>query len=153
MEWQKRGGTGEGGVSEASGDDDGGDRNAIPWGRKLIQHWPSVTINHLVNWTSQTRNDLNLNTPIMKQEIHQYICVHRNEVVGEVVQVGPEVTKFKVGDTVGVGLLVGSCKKCRPCKQDIEQYCGKKIWNYNDAYTDGKPTQGGFANFMVVEQK
>lgn len=77
----------------------------------------------------------------------------RHEVVGEVVEVGPEVTKFKVGDTVGVGLLVGCCKKCRPCEQDIEQYCAKKIWNCNDVYTDGKPTQGGFANFMVVEQK
>ncbi|MCD7472516.1 putative cinnamyl alcohol dehydrogenase 1 [Datura stramonium] len=50
----------------------------------------------------------------------EYPMVPGHEVVGEVVEVGTEVNKFKVGDTVGVGLLVGSCKKCRPCKQDIE---------------------------------
>ncbi|KAG6652217.1 hypothetical protein CIPAW_06G169200 [Carya illinoinensis] len=77
----------------------------------------------------------------------------RHEVVGEVVEVGSTVTKFKVGDTVGVGVLVGCCRNCRPCKADIEQYCNKKIWSYNDVYTDGKPTQGGFAGAMVVDQK
>ncbi|KAI8532743.1 hypothetical protein RHMOL_Rhmol11G0237300 [Rhododendron molle] len=40
-----------------------------------------------------------------------------------------------------------------PCKSDVEQYCNKKIWSYNDVYTDGKPTQGGFAGSMVVDQK
>ncbi|KAG5625210.1 hypothetical protein H5410_010428 [Solanum commersonii] len=92
----------------------------------------------------QVKNDLGMSN---------YPMVPGHEVVGEVMEVGPEVTKFKVGDIVGVGLLVGCCKTCRPCKQDIEQYCAKKIWNCNDVYTDGKPTQGGFANFMVVEQK
>ncbi|KAJ6777238.1 ALDEHYDE REDUCTASE [Salix koriyanagi] len=67
--------------------------------------------------------------------------------------VGSDVTKFKVGDVVGVGAIVGSCRNCHPCKSDIEQYCNKKIWSYNDVYTDGKPTQGGFAESMVVDQK
>lgn len=77
----------------------------------------------------------------------------RHEVVGEVVEVGPQVTKFQVGECVGVGCLVGSCDSCHPCKADVEQYCNKKIWSYNDVYTDGKPTQGGFAGSMIVHQK
>lgn len=77
----------------------------------------------------------------------------RHEVVGEVVEVGSDVTKFKFGDTVGVGLLVGSCNTCLPCEAGSEQYCNKKIWCYNDFYTDGQPTQGGFSGCMVVHQK
>lgn len=77
----------------------------------------------------------------------------RHEVVGEVVEVGSDVSKFNVGDTVGVGLLVGCCNSCRPCEAEVEQYCNKKIWSYNDVYSDGKPTQGGFAGSMVVHQK
>ncbi|KAL3730420.1 hypothetical protein ACJRO7_027438 [Eucalyptus globulus] len=79
------------------------------------------------------------------------VCSH--EVVGEVLEVGSEVTGLRVGDRVGVGVLVGCCRNCTPCKSDIEQYCSKKIWSYNDVYTDGKPTQGGFAGEMVVAQK
>ncbi|KAG2704128.1 hypothetical protein I3843_06G161100 [Carya illinoinensis] len=92
----------------------------------------------------QIKNDLGMSN---------YPMVPGHEVVGEVVEVGSTVTKFKVGDTVGVGVLVGCCRNCRPCKADIEQYCNKKIWSYNDVYTDGKPTQGGFAGAMVVDQK
>ncbi|GFY89560.1 cinnamyl alcohol dehydrogenase 5 [Actinidia rufa] len=40
----------------------------------------------------------------------------------------PNVGKFTVGDTVGVGCIVGCCGNCRPCKSDVEQYCNKKIW-------------------------
>ncbi|XP_041013815.1 cinnamyl alcohol dehydrogenase 1-like [Juglans microcarpa x Juglans regia] len=92
----------------------------------------------------QIKNDLGMSN---------YPMVPGHEVVGEVVEVGSAVTKFKVGDTVGVGAIVGCCRNCRPCKADIEQYCNKKIWSYNDVYTDGKPTQGGFAGAMVVDQK
>ncbi|KAH9655868.1 Cinnamyl alcohol dehydrogenase 5 [Citrus sinensis] len=82
-----------------------------------------------------------------------YTYTLRHEVVGEVKEVGSEVSNFKVGDKVGVGVLVGCCRNCRPCEADVEQYCNKKIWSYNDVYTDGKPTQGGFAESMVVDQK
>ncbi|GFP84612.1 cinnamyl alcohol dehydrogenase 1 [Phtheirospermum japonicum] len=77
----------------------------------------------------------------------------RHEVVGEVIEVGSGVTKFRAGDVIGVGCIVGCCGNCRPCNADIEQYCNKKIWSYNDVYTDGNPTQGGFASVMVVHQK
>jgi|UniRef100_A0A2N9H294 cinnamyl-alcohol dehydrogenase len=92
----------------------------------------------------QVKNDLGMSN---------YPMVPGHEVVGEVVEVGSDVSKFRAGDIVGVGALVGCCKSCHPCKADIEQYCNKKIWSYNDVYTDGKPTQGGFASAMVVEQK
>jgi len=70
-----------------------------------------------------------------------------------VVEVGPEVTKYGVGDVIGVGVIVGCCRECSPCKANVEQYCNKKIWSYNDVYTDGRPTQGGFASTMIVDQK
>ncbi|KAI4367597.1 hypothetical protein MLD38_023318 [Melastoma candidum] len=92
----------------------------------------------------QAKNDLGMSN---------YPMVPGHEVVGEVVEVGSEVTRFRVGERVGVGIVVGCCGGCTPCKSDLEQYCSKKIWNYNDVYTDGKPTQGGFAGEMVVHQK
>ncbi|KAI6678027.1 hypothetical protein NL676_038823 [Syzygium grande] len=92
----------------------------------------------------QMKNDLGMS---------HYPMVPGHEVVGEVLEVGSEVTGLRAGDRVGVGALVGCCRNCTPCKSDIEQYCSKKIWSYNDVYTDGKPTQGGFAGEMVVHQK
>ncbi|RVW49631.1 putative cinnamyl alcohol dehydrogenase [Vitis vinifera] len=85
--------------------------------------------------------------------ISHYPMVPGHEVVGEVVEVGSDVRKFRVGDCVGVGLLVGCCGICRPCKSEMEQYCNQVIWSYNHIYTDGKPTQGGFARSMIVDQK
>lgn len=92
----------------------------------------------------QAKNDLGMSN---------YPMVPGHEVVGEVLEVGSDVSKFRVGDIVGVGCIVGCCRNCRPCDSDNEQYCLKKIWSYNDVYTDGKPTQGGFAGSMVVDQK
>ncbi|KAF8410130.1 hypothetical protein HHK36_002652 [Tetracentron sinense] len=92
----------------------------------------------------QVKNDLAMSN---------YPMVPGHEVVGEVIEVGSDVTKFRAGDCVGVGALVGCCRNCSPCKSNIEQYCNKRIWSYNDVYTDGKPTQGGFAGSMVVDQK
>lgn len=92
----------------------------------------------------QTKNHLGMSN---------YPMVPGHEVVGEVIEVGPEVTRFQLGDVVGVGVIVGCCRSCQPCKSDVEQYCNKRIWSYNDVYTDGKPTQGGFASAMTVDQK
>ncbi|XAR59415.1 Cinnamyl-alcohol dehydrogenase [Bertholletia excelsa] len=92
----------------------------------------------------QVKNDLGMSN---------YPMVPGHEVVGDVVEVGSNVSKFKVGDTIGVGVVVGCCGSCTPCKSEEEQYCNKKIWSYNDVYKDGKPTQGGFAGTMVVDQK
>ncbi|CAL0316368.1 unnamed protein product [Lupinus luteus] len=78
----------------------------------------------------------------------KYPMVPGHEVVGEVLEVGSDVKRFKVGEMVGVGYFVGSCKSCHACQSDVEQYCSKIICSYNDIYTDGKPTQGGFAQTM-----
>lgn len=92
----------------------------------------------------QAKNDLGMS---------RYPMVPGHEVVGEVVEVGSDVTKYKVGDKVGVGVIVGCCRNCNPCKMEEEQYCNKKIWSYNDVYTDGIPTHGGFSTNMIVHQK
>ncbi|OMO63275.1 Alcohol dehydrogenase superfamily, zinc-type [Corchorus olitorius] len=67
----------------------------------------------------QAKNDLGMSN---------YPMVPGHEVVGEVLEVGSQVTKFRVGEIVGVGCIVGCCRNCRPCNTDNEQYCNKKIW-------------------------
>ena len=52
-----------------------------------------------------------------------YPCLPGHEIIGRVTQVGSQVTKYKVGDTVGVGCMVNSCQQCEACKQGLEQYC------------------------------
>ena len=52
----------------------------------------------------------------------------RHEIVGEVTEVGHNVTKFKIGDKVGVGRMVGLCGSCENCKQELEVYCPEMIW-------------------------
>ena len=53
----------------------------------------------------------------------QFPCVPGHEIVGKVAAVGAAVTRFKVGDTVGVGCMVDSCAKCASCADGLEQYC------------------------------
>ncbi len=55
----------------------------------------------------------------------KYPCVPGHEIVGRVTQVGSEVSRFKVGDTVGVGCMVDSCQSCASCDEGLEQYCQK----------------------------
>ena len=76
-----------------------------------------------------------------------------HEVVGKVTKVGSAVKKFKVGDLVGVGCLVDSCRGCENCKQGLEQYCTLgAVPTYNGMGKDGLPTYGGYANIMVVHE-
>ncbi|CAA0841003.1 Cinnamyl alcohol dehydrogenase 4 [Striga hermonthica] len=82
----------------------------------------------------------------------KYPFVPGHEIVGEVVEVGRQVKKFKSGDIVGVGGIVGSCGECSLCKSNLEQYCSKKVFTYNHMYNDGTPTHGGFSSAMVVHQ-
>ncbi|KAE7999658.1 hypothetical protein FH972_004064 [Carpinus fangiana] len=91
----------------------------------------------------------------MRNEIHStnYPLVPGHEVVGEVVELGSDVKKFRVKDIVGVGDIVGSCGECLSCKSNEEQYCNNRIVTYNGTYKDGRPTQGGFSSAMVVHHK
>jgi len=76
-----------------------------------------------------------------------------HEIVGRVTRVGGQVKKFKEGDLAGVGCMVNSCRTCPNCKDDLEQFCQKgMIATYNSVDKDGKPTQGGYSNAIVVDE-
>ncbi|OFQ56098.1 NAD(P)-dependent alcohol dehydrogenase [Corynebacterium sp. HMSC074H12] len=76
-----------------------------------------------------------------------------HEIAGVVSAVGEEVTKFKVGDRVGVGCLVNSCGECEQCEAGMEQNCLKGgVGTYNSTDVDGTITQGGYAEKIVVNQ-
>nr|QSL78022.1 Alcohol dehydrogenase like, zinc-type 2 cytoplasmic [Nigella sativa] len=81
-----------------------------------------------------------------------YPMVPGHEIVGIVTQVGSNVKKFKVGDKAGVGCLVGSCRSCHSCAQDLENYCPKLIPTYGFIDKDGTPTYGGYSNMLVVDE-
>jgi uncharacterized zinc-type alcohol dehydrogenase-like protein len=84
-----------------------------------------------------------------------YPCVPGHEIVGEVTAVGGEVTRFKVGDTVGVGCLVGSCQRCASCADGLEQYCENGfVGTYNGPTKDSPGhTLGGYSQRIVVDDK
>jgi alcohol dehydrogenase (NADP+) len=101
---------------------------------------------------------------ICHSDIHQardewggatFPMVPGHEIVGRVTSVGPEVKRFKVGDRVGVGCMVDSCRVCDPCVHDLEQFCEKgPAFTYNGTEMDRKtPTQGGYATDDVVDEK
>lgn len=81
-----------------------------------------------------------------------YPCVPGHEIVGHVKSVGSAVSGFKVGDTVGVGCLVGSCKHCHSCDHGLEQYCQNGFVGTYNGPTDDKPghTMGGYSQSIVV---
>ncbi|XP_059624098.1 8-hydroxygeraniol dehydrogenase-like [Cornus florida] len=81
-----------------------------------------------------------------------YPILPGHEVVGVVTEVGSKVEKFKVGDKVGVGCLVGSCRSCDNCAKDLENYCPKLLLTYNSIYYDGTVTYGGYSDTMVADE-
>ena len=84
-----------------------------------------------------------------------YPCVPGHEIVGHVSAVGDGVTGFKVGDTVGVGCMVDSCRHCASCDDGLEQYCSNGfVGTYNGQTADAPGyTLGGYAQRIVVEQR
>lgn len=83
-----------------------------------------------------------------------YPAVPGHEIVGRVTGVGTEVTRFKVGDVAAVGCLVDSCRQCKYCRQDLEQYCIPGFTGtYNSADKHmGKQTYGGYSEKVVVDE-
>ena len=83
-----------------------------------------------------------------------YPCVPGHEIVGIVTEVGSNTTKFKVGDRIGVGVFVDSCRKCDACKQGLQNYCIEGMTGtYNNLERDGKSqTQGGYSNRFVINE-
>ncbi|MBP3089041.1 NAD(P)-dependent alcohol dehydrogenase [Corynebacterium sp. sy017] len=76
-----------------------------------------------------------------------------HEIAGVVSAVGSEVTRYKVGDRVGVGCLVNSCGECEQCALGNEQDCQQGVGTYNSTDVDGSITQGGYAQKVVVNER
>nr|WP_211106202.1 NAD(P)-dependent alcohol dehydrogenase [Nitrospirillum iridis] len=77
-----------------------------------------------------------------------------HEIAGIVTAVGSAVTKYKVGDKVGVGCFVDSCRQCEYCRQGLEQFCVQGMTGtYNALERDGKTlSQGGYSGAIVVDE-
>jgi uncharacterized zinc-type alcohol dehydrogenase-like protein len=100
---------------------------------------------------------------ICHSDIHQvreewgpalFPMVPGHEIAGIVSQIGSSVTKFKVGDRIGVGVFVDSCRTCPSCLKGLQQYCIEGMTGtYNQLERDGKtPAMGGYSNIMVVNE-
>jgi alcohol dehydrogenase (NADP+) len=84
-----------------------------------------------------------------------YPMVPGHEIVGKVLAVGSGVTKYAVGDTVGVGVIIDSCNSCKNCAANYEQYCVEgPTGTYNAMERDGVTlSQGGYSSQIVVKEK
>ena len=100
---------------------------------------------------------------ICHSDIHQvreewgpalFPMVPGHEIVGVVSEVGSSVKKFKIGDRIGVGVFIDSCRKCAPCKSGLQQYCDEGMTGtYNGYERDGKTIAfGGYSNGFVIDQ-
>jgi uncharacterized zinc-type alcohol dehydrogenase-like protein len=77
-----------------------------------------------------------------------------HEIVGRVTKTGGEVTKLRTGDLAGVGCLVDSCRDCRSCRRDLEQFCETgPAWTYSSTEMDRTtPTYGGYSSHIVADE-
>jgi uncharacterized zinc-type alcohol dehydrogenase-like protein len=78
-----------------------------------------------------------------------------HEIVGIVKVIGSKVSKFKVGDRIGVGVFIDSCKECRNCKRGMEHFCSEGMTaTYNSLERDGKTVAfGGYSDYFVVDER
>ena len=84
-----------------------------------------------------------------------YPMVPGHEIVGKVVKIGDHVTKFIIGDTAGVGVMVDSCRVCKPCNDYMEQYCAEGMTGTYNGYERDKVTiaQGGYSTQIVCDER
>ncbi len=84
-----------------------------------------------------------------------YPMVPGHEIVGKVVKTGNDVKKFKEGDTAGVGVMVDSCRVCKPCNDYMEQYCAEGMTGTYNGYERDKTTiaQGGYSTQIVCDER
>ncbi|AKA24039.1 NAD(P)-dependent alcohol dehydrogenase [Pseudomonas chlororaphis] len=84
----------------------------------------------------------------------QFPCVPGHEIVGRVAAVGAHVRDFALGDLVGVGCIVDSCKHCADCDDGLENYCAGMIGTYNFLTPDAPGwTLGGYSQQIVVHER
>lgn len=100
---------------------------------------------------------------ICHSDIHQardewggsiFPMVPGHEIVGTVTRVGPQVSKWRIGDPVGVGCFIGSCRTCEACRAGEEQFCEQGAnFTYNSHERDGRtPTYGGYSTRITVNE-
>lgn len=99
---------------------------------------------------------------ICHSDIHQareewgagiFPMVPGHEIAGIVTEVGSEVTRHAVGDRVGIGCFVDSCRECENCLAGEEQFCLKgNVATYNGRQYDGTPTYGGYSTEIVADE-
>ena len=100
---------------------------------------------------------------ICHSDIHQareewgpslFPMVPGHEIVGIVTEIGAAVDKFKVGDRIGIGVFIDSCRTCAPCKAGLQQYCEAGMTGtYNGYERDGKTVAfGGYSDRFVIDQ-
>lgn len=84
-----------------------------------------------------------------------YPMVPGHEIVGRVIKVGEHVNKFQEEDTVGVGVMVDSCRQCKPCEIFMEQYCAEGMTGTYNNYERDKITlaQGGYSTQIVCDER
>ena len=84
-----------------------------------------------------------------------YPAVPGHEIIGKIVSVGRHVTNFKVGEQVGVGVMVDSCQICHECRDGLEQFCSGKILTYgsHEPKHNNNVTLGGYSQQIVVDEK
>ncbi|MDY0904527.1 NAD(P)-dependent alcohol dehydrogenase [Pedobacter sp. CFBP9032] len=76
-----------------------------------------------------------------------------HEIVGRVAKTGNSVTRFTIGDLVGVGIMVDSCLECESCRNQQQQFCATCVQTYNNLDRDGQPVYGGYADNIVVREE
>ncbi|KAF8010249.1 hypothetical protein BT93_J1014 [Corymbia citriodora subsp. variegata] len=83
-----------------------------------------------------------------------YPMVPGHEIVGVVTEVGGNVGKFKIGDHVGVGVMVDSCRDCENCNGRLEIHCSKgAVSTIGGTYADGSTCKGGYSKFIVAHER
>lgn len=105
-----------------------------------------------IDWCGICHSDLHT----ARNEWHgtMYPCVPGHEIIGTVREVGPGVTTFAPGDTVGVGCLVDSCRECDACGRGLEQFCRGGVMTYNSPDPDSDhATFGGYSDAIVVQER
>ena len=100
---------------------------------------------------------------ICHSDIHQvkeewgpaiFPMVPGHEIAGTVTAVGSQVQRFSIGDRIGVGVFIDSCRECKNCRAGLQQYCSQGMTGtYNGFERDGVSiAYGGYSNNFVIDE-
>lgn len=135
---------------------------------RTVKAWAATSATDPLSATTIERRDVGENDVLIEiayagvchSDIHTarsewgsvpYPLVVGHEIAGTVAEVGSAVTTHSLGDRVGVGCLVNSCRECDACKAGKEQFCTQQIGTYAATDRDGSITQGGYSTHVVVD--